>query len=629
QLLDGDLADLLLALAQRNPGLCLLTSRQAVKELDGLHGRASEQKDLEELAKPVAVELLRKLQVTGSDEDLEHACDQFGCHALSLTLLGRFLFDVHGGDVRRVDRIRDLERADQLTREDRHRTVWKVLQAYEEWLASATSADQPKTLAVLRLMGLFDRRATPDCLSALRAEPAIPGLTEALVEMADDEWAILLQKLARARLLKLDIPEHQPEQISIDAHPLIREYFAQQLKKEQPEAFRAAHSRLFDHLCETTKPHQPDTLLGLQPLYEAVTHGCLAGRHQEACDKVYVDRILRGMESDGFYSTRQLGAIGADLGAVAAFFDVPWSQVSQNLKESDQAWLLSQAAFRLRALGRLTEALEPMRSALEMAINAKNWKSAAVRASNLSELEVTLGQLPQAVTDGRRAVDFADLSGEEFHRVSKRATAADALHQSGATAEARHLFADAETMQTKMQPDYPLLYSTRGFRYVDLLLAPAEQAAWQVLLDEASKSEFLNAQRSSLNEICKDADQRGQYALDIVMSGSRNLLDIALNHLTLTRSALYRALFSGDVPKTLATQVTTALSALRKANTVDHLPKTLLTAAWYYATLGEQPDEAKRLLEETEQIAKRGPMPLYLADVHLHRARLFRDRAEL
>ncbi|MCA9031624.1 MAG: hypothetical protein KDA66_12500, partial [Planctomycetaceae bacterium] len=231
QLLDGDLADLLLALAQRNPGLCLLTSRQAVKELDGLHGRASEQKDLEELAKPVAVELLRKLQVTGSDEDLEHACDQFGCHALSLTLLGRFLFDVHGGDVRRVDRIRDLERADQLTREDRHRTVWKVLQAYEEWLASATSADQPKTLAVLRLMGLFDRRATPDCLSALRAEPAIPGLTEALVEMADDEWAILLQKLARARLLKLDIPEHQPEQISIDAHPLIREYFAQQLKK--------------------------------------------------------------------------------------------------------------------------------------------------------------------------------------------------------------------------------------------------------------------------------------------------------------------------------------------------------------------------------------------------------------
>ena len=34
-------------------------------------------------------------------------------------------------------------------------------------------------------------------------------------------------------------------------------------------------------------------------------------------------------------------------------------------------------------------------------------------------------------------------------------------------------------------------------------------------------------------------------------------------------------------------------------------------------------------LYEAQQIAERGPMPLYLADVHLHRARLFRDRGEL
>jgi hypothetical protein len=34
-------------------------------------------------------------------------------------------------------------------------------------------------------------------------------------------------------------------------------------------------------------------------------------------------------------------------------------------------------------------------------------------------------------------------------------------------------------------------------------------------------------------------------------------------------------------------------------------------------------------LNEAETIAARGPMPLYLADVHLHRARLFGDRDEL
>src|SRR5207249_1302707 len=111
--------------------------------------------------------------------------------------------------------------------------------------------------------------------------------------------------------------------------------------------------------------HRPDTLEGLQPLYQAVVHGCLAGRHQEACDEVYIDRINRGTESGGFYSTKQLGAVGADLAAVAAFFDEPWDRVSPNLTEAARAWLLSVAAFDLRALGRLAEALQPMRASLE------------------------------------------------------------------------------------------------------------------------------------------------------------------------------------------------------------------------------------------------------------------------
>ena len=79
------------------------------------------------------------MQITGTDEELEQACDKYGCHALSLTLLGRFLFDAHRGDIRRIDRVRDLQRADALTREERHRSAWKVLEAYENWLAQATA----------------------------------------------------------------------------------------------------------------------------------------------------------------------------------------------------------------------------------------------------------------------------------------------------------------------------------------------------------------------------------------------------------------------------------------------------------------------------------------------------------
>jgi len=45
--------------------------------------------------------------------------------------------------------------------------------------------------------------------------------------------------------------------------------------------------------------------------------------------------------------------------------------------------------------------------------------------------------------------------------------------------------------------------------------------------------------------------------------------------------------------------------------------------------LGSYPDEARRLLDEAQQIADRGPMPLHLADVALHRARLFHDHSSL
>ena len=167
---------------------------------------------------------------------------------------------------------------------------------------------------------------------------------------------------------------------------------------------------------------------------------------------------------------------------MAAFFHQPWSRLSPNLSEPDQAWLLNQAALRLRALGRLTEAMEPMRATLEINADDEQWTNASVVAGNLSELEVTLGRLESAVVDARRSIDFAERSGDAFERQTDRVIAADALHQSGVADEARGLFADAERMQQESQPQFDLLYSVRGFKFCDLLLAPAERAAWRAWL---------------------------------------------------------------------------------------------------------------------------------------------------
>jgi hypothetical protein len=615
RLKDQALEALLQGLAADNPGLCLVTTREHLKNIENQATTAEQKLDM--LVKAAAIALLRHLQVAGSEAELEAAWKDAGGHALTLQLLGRFLADAHGGDIRYYREVK-FEDAD---RDRQGRSAFKVMIAYERWLESA-GPERQRDLALLRLTGLFDRPVTRDCLQALRAAPAIAGLTESLVALKEPQWNIALKRLADVDLLTVTPGG------GIDAHPLIREYFALQLRDAKPAAFQAAHSRLFDHLCQTTL-YRPATLDGLQPLYQAVVHGCLAGRQQEACDDVYNDRILRGTGDGGFYSTFKLGAIGADLAAVAAFFDEPWSRVAPNLYENDQAWLLNDAAFYLRALGRLTEALEPMRASGEKHVKAKRWKCAAAISSNLSDLGVTLGRLTDAVADAQQSITRADGSGDAFCRMVSRITAAEALHQSGRRAESGALFAEAERIQKKDQPEYDLLYSVRGFRYCDWLLAPAERAAWQALLGSTGVPSGLDKPGDDGPlAICAEVERRGK-AMFAWRAPMDTLLDIALDHLTLARVGLVRAILADPrSPPVLDRHVAAAVNGLRAAGTLHHLPKGLLTAAMDHFVRGDLPS-ARGALDEAQEIAERGPMPLYLADIHLHRARFFRDCGEL
>ncbi len=497
KLRDQAIEALLKGLAAHNAGLCVVTTRERVEDLQSHYGRTAEDFELLRLSELAGAALLhhsgaRKAgarEIAPDDRELQTASREMRGHGLTLQLVGQYLRLVEQGDILKRDTIRlaDAEREYQNDATRPYGHAFKAMEAYERWLEAKDEggrmkADGPRMLAALRLLGLFDRPASADCLAALRAEPVIAGLTEPLVNVSERDWRMTLTRLADINLLTVQADG------GVDAHPLLREYFAAQVRspgfsrsgKEEPpeggttsDAFRAAHRRLYEHLCQTPDKPQP-TLDELQPLYQAVAHGCLAGLQQEVCEKVYYARIGRRNEA---YAVNKLGAFGSELGAVACFFEQPWSRVSEALTEPYQAWLLSEAAFRLRAVGRLTESLEPMRAGLTMGVEAKDWKEAARRASNLSELELTLGEVSAAVEDAAQSVRYADRSGDAFLRMARRTTHADALHQSGRRAEAEALFREAEQMQAARQPGYPLLYSLQGFQYCDLLLAPSERAA--------------------------------------------------------------------------------------------------------------------------------------------------------
>ena len=337
--------------------------------------------------------------------------------------------------------------------------------------------------------------------------------------------------------------------------------------------------------------------------------------HGLSTDTVHLDGIRRGNEA---HSTFKLGALGSDLGAIACFFKQPWSKLLPGISESDQAWLLNEAGFTLRALGRLTEAPEPMRAGLEMRVKQKDWKNASRGASNLSELEMTLGLLKPtvqsgvevagAVGDGELSVTYADRSGNvDWPRLS-RTTHADALHQAGRRAEAVARFREAEKMQAEAQPDYPLLYSQQGFIYCDLLLTEAERAAGRKDEGGRMKAWRRAAQSSSVR-------RRRPSRL-------ATLLTIALNHLTLGRAALYQAILERSPLATSHSSLDAAVDGLRRAGTIHELPRGLLTRAWL-RFLENDPAGSAGDLDEAWEIAERGSMKLHMADIHLYRARLF------
>jgi hypothetical protein len=103
------------------------------------------------------------------------------------------------------------------------------------------------------LLGLFDRPADANCLKALLKVPAIPDLTEPLVGTSEAHRNLAFTRLQDAKLLTVN-RDTAGALLVLDAHPLLREYFAWgELREQRPEAWRAAHRRLYEHLCATTK----------------------------------------------------------------------------------------------------------------------------------------------------------------------------------------------------------------------------------------------------------------------------------------------------------------------------------------------------------------------------------------
>jgi serine/threonine protein kinase len=328
---------LLRELAAFNRGLCLITTRVPVADVAEHESTSARRRELEHLSSEAGAKLLQALGVKGHEEELRKASAEFSGHCLALTLLGSYLTDAYNGDIRFRKEVSEPLAHD--VRQGAH--ARKVMESYQIWFGEGPE------LSVLRLLGLFDRPADEKALGALLKSPVIPNLTESLTDLSPTEKRTILAKLRRARLLT---PEDIHHPGHLDTHPLVREYFGEQLRVQQAEAWKECNRRLY-HYYRALAPRLPDSFREMEALFLTAIYGCNAGLYRETLQEVYILRIQRG---DASFAANVLGARGALLSVLVHFFkrlrwDSPLEtgQEEQSLAAADHVFILAEAAINL------------------------------------------------------------------------------------------------------------------------------------------------------------------------------------------------------------------------------------------------------------------------------------------
>jgi tetratricopeptide (TPR) repeat protein len=334
---EPSLQALLRELAAFNTGLCVITTRLPVADIADHEGSSVLRCELEQLSSEAGSQLLRALGVKGDEEKLRSASDEFSGHCLALTLLGSYLTDAYNGDIRCRKEVS--ERLAHDVRQGVH--ARKVMESYQTWFGEGPE------LSVLRILGLFDRPADEKALGTLLKSPAIRGLTESLTDLSPTEWRTILSRLRRARLLAAEDPQNPGD---LDTHPLVREYFGEQLQSQRTEAWQESNRRLYHHY-RALAPELPETFREMEPLFLAVICACNVGLYREALHEVYIARMQRGKAC---FAANVLGARGALLSVLVHFFErgrwgspLEFGVEGQSLTAEDQLFILMQAALYL------------------------------------------------------------------------------------------------------------------------------------------------------------------------------------------------------------------------------------------------------------------------------------------
>jgi hypothetical protein len=610
--------------------LCVVTTRAKIRDLIDQRHTTAPHWDLGNLGEDAGIRLLDQLRIGGSAEDLRAAVREVQGHPLTLTLMGLYLrvrYPDHS-DIALRDTF-GLDEADNKVHDGHAR---RVLFAYEKMLGLPSRASE---LATMRLVSLFDRPVTFEMIAPLVRASAL--LARPLRRSARRLWEESTSTLRRLGLLETKsqlIGVRRTRSAAVTAHPIVREYFSSRTEMTQRSEVRQAHALLYASFRQ--KGRSAKTIDDLTNLYQAVAHGCRAGRHVEAWKNVYVPLIRK---QGVYYSLNELGLFEADLSALRWFFRNPWSEPVPKLSPSVRAELLYDVANCSRAAMRLDESFTAVVAARDASLDAcpPLWKLAADASRFVSALDLSMGDVAGALSEAKRAVDLADRAAGVYQQMTASVTYAAALFSASRRRSAVLQFDFAARALPRIQRsrrfEVRLWYE---WRRTDLTLMKPERAAWCAQMGAASDRDAQYvAKKLGLRSI-RHAEHLEKLVTDLDGDTRVGPLYVSLAHLAIAQAKLYAMVLGRQsgvrVHNGHADEVDASLikadEGIRQGGRRDYRPFSLQLRAWS-ACLGGERDRSLDLLRDAEDIARRSGMRTILADVLLNRARLFRQSASL
>lgn len=294
-LTDASLRQLLLDLGEGYlPGVsAIVTTRFPLDDLEIAESAYYQAVDVERIALPACVELLRRRGVNGADTALEAIAERCGRHALTVDLIGGYLAAFKRGE----PLLDGLPSHDEVARiavdePDRKRQAVarqsvrfsRVAERYREGLGE----HDPAALALMERICLFRTGVTAETLAAIflgDGKERVAG--EVLSRLSPAELKAKLHRLGEMRIIEhIDDAKHQRR---IQVHPAVREGFLAGLAAD---AATAGHGAVREHLASTLKT--TDVALGYGPnstpqdpftqdlIEEVIHHSLEAGLVDEA-----------------------------------------------------------------------------------------------------------------------------------------------------------------------------------------------------------------------------------------------------------------------------------------------------------------------------------------------------------